>query len=53
MEDLKSEQKNLHRILAILCVFPFCGKFFMIPLLEEKILFKLHAVICFPIVLSK
>ena len=45
MEDLKREQNNLDGILAILCVL--CGKFFMILQPEEKILFKLQAVICF------
>ena len=45
MEDLKREQKNLDGILAILCVL--CGKFFMIFQPEGKVLFKLHAVICF------
>ena len=46
MEDLKREQKNMDKILAILCVL--CGKLFMILQLEGKILFKLQAVIYFP-----
>ena len=46
MEDLEREQKNLHEILAVLCVL--CGKFFMIHQPEGKILFKLQAVICIP-----
>ena len=45
MEDLKREQTNLDGSLAILCVL--CGKFFVILQPEEKILFKLQAVICF------
>ena len=46
MEVLKGEQKSLDGILAIRSVF--CGKFVMILLAEEMILFKLQAVIGFP-----